>query len=84
MAITIASLTHVTDAQLLSAVTRAAAEFCTQILHLSEHAAYGRIEAARCARRFPMILDLLAEGAVTLTTIGCSGRISRRTTPTSS
>jgi hypothetical protein len=32
--------------------------FCTQRLHLSEHAAYGRIEAARAARRFPVILEL--------------------------
>jgi hypothetical protein len=30
--------------------------YCTQILHLSEHAAYMRIEAARAARRFPVIL----------------------------
>ena len=44
--------------------------FCTQRLHLSEHAAYGRIEAARAARRFPVILELLTEGSVTLTTIG--------------
>jgi hypothetical protein len=43
--------------------------YCTQVLHLSEHAAYGRIEAARAARRFPAILDLLAEGALTLTAI---------------
>jgi hypothetical protein len=43
--------------------------YCTQVLHLSEHAAYGRIEAARAARRFPLILDLLADGAITLTTI---------------
>ena len=43
--------------------------YCTQVLHLSEHAAYGRIEAARAARRFPVILDLLAAGAVTLTAI---------------
>jgi hypothetical protein len=41
----------------------------TQVLHLSEHAAYGRIEAARAARRFPVILDLLTEGALTLTTV---------------
>ena len=27
--------------------------YCTQVLHFSEHAAYGRIEAARAARRFP-------------------------------
>jgi hypothetical protein len=25
--------------------------YCTQVLHLSEHAAYGRIEAARVTRR---------------------------------
>jgi 5-methylcytosine-specific restriction endonuclease McrA len=43
--------------------------YCTQVLHLSEHAAYGRIEAARAARRFPLILARLAEGAVTLTTV---------------
>jgi hypothetical protein len=43
--------------------------YCTQVLHLSEHAAYGRIEAARAARRFPILLDLLAEGAVTLTNV---------------
>jgi hypothetical protein len=43
--------------------------YCTQILHLSEHSAYGRIEAARAARRFPLILARLAEGAVTLTTV---------------
>ena len=29
--------------------------YCTQVLHLSEHAAYGRIEAARAARKFPAI-----------------------------
>jgi 5-methylcytosine-specific restriction endonuclease McrA len=38
-------------------------------LHLSEHAAYGRIEAARAARRFPAILDHLANGSLTLTTV---------------
>ena len=27
--------------------------YCTRVLHLSEHAAYGRIEAARAVRRFP-------------------------------
>ena len=44
--------------------------YCTQLLHFSEHAAYLRIEAARAARRFPEILDLLAQGAVHLTAIG--------------
>ncbi len=43
--------------------------YCTRHLHLSEHAAYGRIEAARAARKFPTILDRLADGSMTLTTI---------------
>ena len=43
--------------------------YCTQGLHLSEHAAYNRIEAARATKQFPAILDLLESGAVTLTTI---------------
>ena len=47
--------------------------YCTQVLRLSEHAAYGRIEAARIARKFPVVLDLLAEGAVTLTTLTLLG-----------
>jgi len=42
---------------------------CTRVLHLSEHAAYGRIEAARAARRFPVVLDLLTDGAMTLTAV---------------
>jgi hypothetical protein len=44
--------------------------YCTQVLHLSEHAAYGRIEAARAARRFPHILQLLADGSINLTAVG--------------
>jgi hypothetical protein len=43
--------------------------YCTQVLRLSEHAAYRRIEAARTARKFPVVLDLLADGTVTLTTV---------------
>jgi hypothetical protein len=43
--------------------------YCTRVLHLSEHAAYSRIEAARAARRYPHILELLVDGNVTLTTI---------------
>ena len=43
--------------------------YCTQVLHLSEHAAYNRIETARAARRFPVILELVESSAVTLTTV---------------
>jgi 5-methylcytosine-specific restriction endonuclease McrA len=44
--------------------------YCRHRLHLSEFAAYSRITAARVARRFPIVLVRLAEGAVTLTSIG--------------
>jgi len=43
--------------------------FCIDRLHLSEHAAYGRIAAARAARAFPLVLKLLEDGSLTLTTI---------------
>ena len=36
--------------------------YCTQVLHPAEGAAYNRIEAARAARRFPVILQTLASG----------------------
>ena len=41
--------------------------YCTQVLHLAEGAAYNRIETARAARRFPPILDAIADGSLTLT-----------------
>jgi hypothetical protein len=43
--------------------------YCTQVLHLSEHAAYGRIEAARAGRRFPAVLEALANGELHLTAV---------------
>src|SRR5437870_11921485 len=42
--------------------------YCTDVLRLSGHEAYHRIEAARLARRFPVLLRMLAEGALNLTT----------------
>lgn len=43
--------------------------FCTQALHLSEHAAFGRIEVARAARRLPAVLDRLLDGSITVTNV---------------
>ena len=43
--------------------------YCTRVLHLSEHAAYGRIEAVRAAQRFPIVFDLLERGDLTLTSL---------------
>src|SRR2546428_10159563 len=48
--------------------------YCRTALQLSEHAAYGRIEAARAARKFPVILGMLAEGSLNLTAVGLLGR----------
>ena len=43
--------------------------YCTQALRLSEDAACNRIEAARTCRLFPRILELLASGSLTLTSV---------------
>jgi 5-methylcytosine-specific restriction endonuclease McrA len=43
--------------------------YCTRVLHLAEHAAYNRIEAARAARRFPAILMMLADGRIHLSAV---------------
>ena len=43
--------------------------YCTDVLRLSEAEAYNRIEAARAARRFPAILDMLGDGRPDLTTV---------------
>jgi 5-methylcytosine-specific restriction endonuclease McrA len=48
--------------------------YCTQALRLSEDAACNRIAAARACRRFPVILDLLASGAMTLTSVRLLGK----------
>jgi len=49
--------------------------YCTRVLLLSEHEAYDRMKAAKVARRYPVVLGLLASGRVNLTTV----RFSRLT-----
>ena len=46
---------------------------CTRVLQLSEHAAYDRVTAARLARRFPTILERLADGTLTLSNLTLIG-----------
>jgi len=96
----LASLRHLSDAELLARVKSLAARergataqlvahiaeldtrdlhlragysslfvYCRDALHLSDHEAYNRIEAARAARRFPVIPEMLVEGSVNLTTV---------------
>src|SRR5689334_20205610 len=43
--------------------------YCTGRLRMDEGAAYKRIRAARAARRFPVILDMVAAGELHLTAI---------------
>ncbi|HEY3246974.1 MAG TPA: HNH endonuclease [bacterium] len=42
--------------------------YCMQVLHVSEAAAYDRMEVARAVRKYPLILEMLASGSLTLTT----------------
>ena len=44
-------------------------KYCIEVLHLSESAAYRRVDAARIASRFPVIFEQLALGAINLTTV---------------
>ena len=41
--------------------------YCMEVLHLSEDQAYSRIDVARVARKFPSVLEMLADGLVHLT-----------------
>jgi hypothetical protein len=43
--------------------------YCTRVLRLSEDAACNRIDVARACRRFPALLDLLATGELSLTSV---------------
>ena len=44
-------------------------KYCRDVLRLSEHAAYNRVRAGRFAREFPIILDQLADGSLTLSNL---------------
>jgi hypothetical protein len=43
--------------------------YCCRVLRLSEHGSYNRIEAARTARRFPAVLEMLGDGRLNLATL---------------
>jgi 5-methylcytosine-specific restriction endonuclease McrA len=53
-------------------------KYCVSVLHLSEDAAYNRIETARAAGRYPVIIDMLTSGALSLTT---ARMLARHLTP---
>lgn len=43
------------------------AAYCIEVLHLSESCTFARIGVARAARRFPGLIDRLADGSLSLT-----------------
>ena len=43
--------------------------YCTDVLHLSEHEAYLRIQVARASRHHPMLLTMLEDGRLHLSSI---------------
>lgn len=43
-------------------------DYCMRVLHFSEDAATNRIAAARVARRYPVVLDMLIDGRLSPTT----------------
>jgi hypothetical protein len=43
-------------------------KYCMAVLHLSEDAVYNRIQTARAARRYPVMIDMLVSGALGPTT----------------
>ena len=42
--------------------------YCLEVLHLSEDASFNRIEVARAARTYPLVLEMLLAGALSPTT----------------
>jgi len=53
-------------------------KYCRAVLRLSEDAVYNRIQSARAARRFPVIVDMLLAGTLSPTT---ARLLARRLTP---
>lgn len=49
-------------------------QYCLDVLRLSEGATYKRIEVARAVRRFPVVLDRLADGSLSLSTASALAR----------
>jgi hypothetical protein len=71
-AITVELVAHLAELEtrkVLTAEAHTLFSFCRDVLLLSEHASYNRIEAARAVRKFPVILDRLADGSLNLSIV---------------
>ena len=62
--------------------------YCTEVLHLSEHEAYLRIEVSRASRKHPVLFQMLADGRLHLSGIAVLHKhlteANRRNTPRTS
>src|SRR6476469_9994535 len=66
----IAHLVEVEERRLhLKAACSSMFDFCVRRLHMSEGAAFRRINAARLVRRFPQLSDAIESGVVHLSTL---------------
>ena len=44
-------------------------KYCIEVLHMSEWQAYRRMDVAKLAQQFPIVLDMLADGLVHFTAV---------------
>jgi hypothetical protein len=65
----VAHLAELDTRKVLTAEAHTLFSFCRDVLLLSEHASYNRIEAARAVRKFPVILERMADGSLNLSTV---------------
>src|SRR3954469_22174215 len=49
-------------------------KYCVEVLRLSEDATFDRIQVARLARKYPVVVEMLLEGTLSPTTAGMLSR----------
>jgi hypothetical protein len=65
----IAHISEVDQRRLCSRKASSMFKYATDVLHLSEHEAYLRIEVARASRKHPVLLEMIADGRLHLSGI---------------
>jgi len=70
LALVIAHLVEMESRQLaLPESCSSLSKYCIEFLHMSDWQAYRRVDVARVALKFPLVLDMLAEGLVNVTAV---------------
>jgi hypothetical protein len=65
----IAHISEVDQRRLYARKSSSMFKYATEVLHLSEHEAYLRIEVPRASRKHPVLLEMLADGRLHLSGI---------------